>query len=503
MTPIPADQFQFCGPTYLAESPTIDGQRCINLYPSPGIGSSKTRFSLIGRPGMSAPGVTALGAGFGHSIWPGAGRLFVSTGTNVYEVDHAGSIITDYGTGISNFGPTPTPMIANGTQLLVCDQVAGKIFNCNAAGPSLDLVFNGVALEYLDGFYFAIATGASLVGANPNQINRSASGDGTNWAPFVGTASFVIETGAADLITQLAALNGLLYIFGQKTIRVWYDAGSANFPLARVNGGIINLGCLAPNSVVKFSNSILWLGSDSTGYGQIYMLQGLNPVRVSNTAIEQMIATLTYSPKLTSARAFGYQEAGHTFYVLNLITSGIAGLKSGMTLVYDLTTGLWHERTYAGGASALVPAGYANVPGFSGVAPSYVIDELIGQIWYQTILLPNDNGTPITYTRIAPHINAQRKWLKYPRFELDMDQGNGSIAPVLDYSNGKVTSGSLVFNGYNYAMAQAADQGTANTAQQFYKTQLGRSRDRTFKVTITESTNLIRIANATAYVEAA
>lgn len=500
---IPAEQFAFCGPTNLSVSPVIDAERAINLYCEPGIASSKTRMGLTGRPGLTRVGATTLAGGFGHSLYPGAGRLFVATGSHVYEVGSGGNIITDYGTGLSNFAPTQMPFVANGTQLLICDPEAGNIFNVNPGGPSLDNVFNGVSLEYLDDFYIAIATGASLVGANPNQLNVSVNGDGTTWPGL----AFTFETSAADLIVRLAVLNSLVYIFGQKTLRIWYNAGNAIFPFARINGGVVNLGCLAPASVVKFSNTILWLGSDGTGYGQVYMMQGTNPVRVSNTAIENYIATEVDQLRLQSARAYGYQEAGHTFYVINFEKPFPGTHTTGQTLVYDLTTGLWHERAYAVGGSsgvALVPTGYANVPSFgTAFGPNYVIDEATGQLWYQSIQLPNDGGTgnPITYTRIAPHVSAQRRWTKYSRFELDMDQGNGAIAPILDYSNGRVVSGDLQFLGYNYPLAQAQDQGAAGTAQQFYATQLGRSRDRTFKVTITEDTNLIRIANAAIYAE--
>ena len=47
-----------------------------------------------------------------------------------------------------------------------------------------------------------------------------------------------------------------------------------------------------------------------------------------------------------------------------------------------------------------------------------------------------------------------------------------------------------------YAMRQAQSSGTAGAFRRFYSLQLGRSRDRVFKVEIIDGTNLIRIANA-------
>ena len=114
------------------------------------------------------------------SVWAGAGRLFAASGGSAWEVNQLGGVVTAYGAGLTAGVAIPMPMVANGTQLLICDPFAGKIFNFNVAGPSLVDVFAGVALEYLDDFYVAIATGASLAGGNPNQINVSALGDGTS-----------------------------------------------------------------------------------------------------------------------------------------------------------------------------------------------------------------------------------------------------------------------------------------------------------------------------------
>ncbi len=476
---VPQELFQFCGPSNLAESPVIDCQRSINLYPTPGLASSKTHMGLVGRPGLSVFGDPSGGAK-GHSLWAGNSRLFAAIGQNVYEVNSSGGVITNYGTGLTNLGPYPTPMIGNGTQLLIVDSFFASIFNVNPGGPSLDLVFTGTALEYLDGFYIAIAFGASLAGTNPNQINASKNGDGTTWPAL----SFAIRTGTADLAIQLAVLNGLIYIFGQKSIEIWYDAGTSPFPFARVNGGTINLGCLAAASVVKFSNTILWLGGDDRGYAQVYMMQGMNPVKVSNPAIESMLATANVTSKLFNSKAYGYQEAGHTFYVLQLCN----GTSNTMqTLVYDLTTGLWHERAYG----ALIPTQLACVWNYGTTSVgNFTLGEATGKIYTQSVSYPNDDGAAITYTRIAPHVGTQNKWFKYPRFELDGDIG--TAAPILDYSN----NGGRSFLGYNYPMTQAQDQGAPGTFKRFFALQLGRSRDRVFKTTITDSTNLIRIANA-------
>lgn len=493
---IPAEDFPFCGPTNLMASPVQDAQRAINLFVDPGIASSKSRLGLKGRPGLASFSNPSAGTNSPvHSLWAGAGRLFASVGDHVYEINNAGGVITDYGGGIGSADANATPFQSNGVQLLVCSPTNGQVLNVNPVGPALNVVFNGSAIEYLDGFFISIAKGASLVGANPNQVNVSANGDGTTWPAL----SYFIETSAADLIVQLCVLNGLLYIFGQRTVRVWYDAGNAIQPLARVSGGVINVGCLASQSVVKFSNSIMWLGANDYGQPQVFQMQGMNPVPVSTPAIEFMIQNChlfnanAYAASLSYSQAYAYQESGHTFYVLNIVNVA-GGYLPVITLVYDLTTRMWHERTYG----SAVPGCFANVQNFSAVgSPTmFVGDANSGKIYYQSDQYAADVAAAIIYTRIAPHTGSENRFFTYSRFELDIDpqvnSGAGTIAPVLDYSN----NGGRSFLGFNFPLAQAANDSAPGAFQRFYANQLGHSRDRVFKVSITDSTNLIRIANA-------
>lgn len=434
--------------------------------------------ALIGRPGLSTSPFVTLGSSPARALWAGDNRLFAAGGTHFYELKNDGTVLTDYGAMSGSGGVGNCSIIANGTQLLCMDRSAAQVFNVDPGGPSMNPVWDGVALEYLDGFYIAITTGADLVGANPNQINVSANGDGTMWDAL----DYVIRTSAADLTIALAVLNSQLWIFGQKTIDIWYDAGNPLFPFARMQGAQINLGCMSDASVVKFYNTVMWLGADDRGYPQVYMTKGLSPVRVSNPSIEYLIGRSS-AATLSIAWAFGYQEAGHTFYVLNLVNSSYQPLS---TLVYDLTTGLWHERIYAGAW----PVAYGSVSGFGASGPNFVCDGSSGNIYFQGIQYASDAGSSIVYTRTAPHLSDGNKRTSYSRFELDGDFGTSQ--PILSYSN----DGGRNFNGWSYGLQQAQDQSIPSTFRRYYARQLGNSRDRVFKVVVTDDTNLQRWVNA-------
>jgi hypothetical protein len=486
---VPSKEFQFVGPTYLLPSPVLDAQRSINLYPEPGIGSSKAILGFTGRPGLTL--FETLPNSPVRALWAGNDRLFAVGGRHVYELSAGGGIVTDYGSmGGSGSLQAPCRFVQNGGsaafQLGVLDSSAstltGNMFNVNPVGPALNAVFNATDMEYADGFQVCIANGNSLNSAgNPNQINSSNFGDLTTWQAL----NYVIRTGNSDLVNGLAWLNAMLFIFGAKTTEVWYDAGNLGWPFVRVNGGQINLGLCSTFSIAKFYNTVVFLGADDTGFAQVYMMQGMNPTRISTAAVEYLISQ---QGNLFTARAYGYQEAGHTFYVLVFP-------QTGFTIVYDLTTGLWHERTYA---SAL-PWCFASLAnfGFGSGGQNFVGDYNSGNIYTQSIQSPSDNGTAIAYSRTAPHVTDGNQWHKYNRFEVSMpgsNSGGGCPAPTLDYSD----DGGQTFGGRTIALQQAQNsaRGVSSSMRRFFATQLGRSRDRVFKLSISDSSNLIRIANA-------
>src|SRR6266478_1457882 len=276
----PASAFPFCSGSYQAESPIIDSQRSINLYPESEASSSVAQTALIGTPGLTlfctlphAP-VRALWAG---SFEATAGRLFAVGGTHVYELDPSGTVLKDFGAMPGSSGVGPCVFKENGYQLVVLDgpPSGAGIFNVtengapagpptfgpNPGGLACDPVFNGVALEYLDGFYVAVATPTF---PPQNQINVSLPLDGMT-VPWPGLA-VAQRTGSADLVTQIAVVQNLLWIFGLKTIEVWYNVGTQPFPFARAGSSTIQQGLLAQFTVAKIDDSLFWLGADDRGY---------------------------------------------------------------------------------------------------------------------------------------------------------------------------------------------------------------------------------------------
>lgn len=506
---VPSEQFPFCGPTYGGllsglggSSPVFNSERCVNFYPEPAgkDGHPKSRAQLIGRPGLALFATLPLSPV--RALAAGNNRLFAVGGTHVYELAQNGTVLTDFGAMATSSGTGLCQMVLNGNQLLVMDPsiasggtINGGIFFVNPVGPVVTNVFSGGALTYMDGFFFAINSSAGL--PYPSRVNVSDLLDGStagNW----NALNFANRTGHADALIQLEELNQQLWWFGTKTIEVWWNAGNPTFPLIRA--ATINLGLLSRFSVVKFYNTLLWIGSDDRGYAVVYLANGLNPMRVSTPAIEYLLNNSGSQSALTST-AYGYQEAGHTFYCINFGSANNYANTQGLTLCYDLSTGLWHERTslIGGNQGMHLPQCVACVPDFStnpaATGSTFVGDANSGKIFVQSLSYKSDAGAAITYVRRSPHASSKNRWIKYSSLEIDADIGTAQMQ--LDYSND---------GGRTFPLAHRRGPVSASTTQaygsagggfgRFKFWQLGRSRDRVFQMSITDSANHPRIVDA-------
>ena len=118
-----------------------------------------------------------------------------------------------------------------------------------------------------------------------------------------------------------------LWLFGEKTIEIWWNTGSADFPFQRTSSGFIEKGCRSEYSVAKVDNTIYWLGDDLA----VYRAQGYQPQKISTPAIDEMMADST-----TTSTAIGrtFSKHGNNYYSLTL---------DEFTVVYNTGTGLWSE----------------------------------------------------------------------------------------------------------------------------------------------------------------
>jgi hypothetical protein len=292
----------------------------VNLFPEVVPEGGKEPAFLQRCPGLRL--VATVGDGPIRGMWKFSDFLYVASGGKLYRVD-GNFAATEL--GLIN-GSGPVSMADNGIQLFVACNPSAFIYNANTGvfAQITDPDFPGaVSVGYLDSYFV-------FNEPNSQRVWVTSLLDGTAIDPL----DFASAEGNPDNIVSLMVDHREVWLFGNNTVEVWYNAGLADFPLARIEGAFMETGCLAPYSVAKLDNAVFWLGSDARGNGIVYRNQGYNAQRVSTHAIEWQIQQYGV---LNDAIGYSYQQDGHSFYVLTFPTANA-------TWVFDVSTGTWHER---------------------------------------------------------------------------------------------------------------------------------------------------------------
>ena len=196
---------------------------------------------------------------------------------------------------------------------------------------------------------------------------------------------------------------------------------------------------------------------------------------------DQMAAAAAMYPMLTDAIGYAYQEAGHTFYVLRFPSAQV-------TWVYDAATGVWHKRGFWNGSSYVSHLSQCHAYAFG---QHLVGDWSSGNIYSQSISNLSDNTSPIVRTRIAPTISNESTWMTFQQLQIDVETGLGPMPPLLD-GNGNPRGPQMLIswsddNAHTWSNEHAINCGQAgNYKMRAIIRRLGRSRNRTFKVTMSD-----------------
>lgn len=462
---MPVNAFGLCAGTYQTRNRLFNAERSFNWYPS--IDESKhaqSQIELSPTPGLAT--FTSTTDPPVRGLWSGYNRLFAVGGSRLHEVFPDSSMSFR---GFVGSGGTPVQFAASGQELLLAD--GDRIIRDGggvATGDNTDPVLEpAISVVFLDQYYVALEK-------DTNRLRFSFGDGGITWNPL----DFVDVVGTtADRYLRLEVHEGHIWVFGTKSIVPYYDSGDANTPWQPIPGAVQDVGTMAPWTVTKIDQHLFWLGQDINGYGRVYRSQGYTPVRISNMAIENLIREylqIGVAPneidELITGK--GYTENGHTFYVLSFP-------KAKATLVYDLTTEMWHERArwnattsqweHWRGASF-----HAHVFGKHFVARTDAPPHEDGdekRIYEQSINLFTDDGLPIRRYRSAPYIAEKQQWLMHHYMKLFVNSdANISMRYQLD-------------DGVNWSNTRTV----APSKNEVEYRRLGRARDRLYEVSLLDS----------------
>lgn len=458
----------FVGGTYQSRFPNWAADRCINLYPEVSeTGTARSRAMLVGTPGI-ANFTTGL-AGAVRGLWAGGNDLcFCVAGSKLYQIAANGSA-TERG-DVGDDGK-PAQMFGTQTELFIVSNGKGWRWNGTSVVPvyykDTQTQLNARAGAFLDGYFVVIDPSES-----PIRFRHSAPFDATTWEQL----DFASKEGNADGLVMILADHSDLYLFGTDTTEVWRrnaDPDPTAFPWQPASGAFMQYGNRAPWATVRLPGGVGWLSGGPRGQLFAVYAQGFQPRRVSTAAVEAAWAGYS-SP--TDAEAYTYAEDGHFFWVITFPNDDA-------TWVYDVTTGLWHERARWDGSQFRRhrSRGHAFVHG-----KHLVGDYAAGTVYHMSLAHASDAGASIRRLRRAPYLAEENHRIFHHRFELEL-QASAAVDVTLQWSD----DGAKTFNA-----GKTVNTGAPADDRRVVWRRLGEARHRVYQVSITSSTATLALLDA-------
>jgi hypothetical protein len=276
---------------------------------------------------------------------------------------------------------------------------------------------------------------------------------------------FATAEGNPDNLLSIESNNSQFILFGEDSIEMWDNTGTAGFPFERNPNGYVETGCGAADSTCAVDNTVYWIDQDRLAR----RLEGNIAKRISHDGVEQKWQD--YS-SISDAYSFPYVFDGHTFVVFTFPTAGA-------TWVYDINTQEWHERqSYSQDhwrAQWVVKCFDKTLVGDTQTGN-------IGEIHTTTF---TEWGEPLLREATTSAITDNGRWIYHDRVQLDLDVGNapltgqGSVPEImLDISD----DAGVTFR----AKSNRSLGGTGEYTKQVHWDRVGRSRERVYRYRCTD-----------------
>lgn len=395
------------GGAYQARSVIASAQRCLNLFaePMPQAQGEPSAFAYYPTPGLRLLGTLPKGPVRALKQVT-TGGVYAVGGDTVYLVN-ADWTSTALGT-ITPMRPYPVSMQDNGNTLVIVDGTTSGWtvdLGSHAFATITDEAFYGAdRVDYLDTYLLF----------NKPKTPQFYSSD--SLATTFDSLYFANKESFSDLLVSLAVAKREIWLLGDRTTEIWYNAGASDFPFAQVQGTFVDQGCRAKYSVAVYDDAVYWLGGNRAGQGVVLKGAGYQYNRISTFAIENELTTYA---RIDDAIGFTYMLAGHIFYVLTFP-------HADKTWVYDIATQQWHEWLWIDDDGEehrhRLNCAYA----ISGMVVGG--DHQNGNLYAVDPAVYTDNGQPIKRQRSYPHILNEMDRIFYRQFIADMETGNPGAA---------------------------------------------------------------------------
>jgi len=471
---------------YQTKSVIAGAQRCVNLYME-----KNPDTSVFPATHYPMPGLTTLTTAPNGNVWRGIysasnGQLYGVCGSTVYTLN-SNLGLQSLGTIQSSSGVVS--MVDNGQYVFLVDGTVNS--STNYGGYTIQMSNNTLApinnsgsgdqggfygsnqVNYVDGYFI-------FNRPNTNQwyisLNNSITLDPTDYAA---------KSGFADNIVGIGVARRYIYLFGEVTTEVWFNAGNAVFPFQEMPGSFIQYGCAATNSIAQMDGEMYWVAQSPQGQAYICRTQNFSAVQISTFAIDQELQT--YST-LSDAIGYTFEINGHFFYVVTFPSAS-------KTWCFDLSNQQWSEWSTTdsnGNLNRHLSNCFAFWNNFLVVG-----DYQSGNLYFLDQNNYTDNGTPITRIRGFYHQEDDMSdRVRYKQFIAEMESGNGNNnQPVTVFLRWSDNRGKSFGNPVGQTMGK---EGHYLTSINWWR--LGMARDRVFELSWSEP---VKTALSGAFIDAA
>jgi hypothetical protein len=451
-----------------------------------GIYSQQATYTVATIGGSGAvTGLTTVNNGV-YTVVPGTPANTTTSGNGT------GLTLTlTFGTGTGNTGS----YVVSASQTVSATTLYALNFSVM---PANDGAFEGAdVVDIVDNYFVYNRPGTQQFGSS-NPLS-----------PISSALSFSSKDGAPDDLVSLIIDHRELYLLGEASSEVWVDSGLFPFAFQRIPGTSTQHGIAAKFSVARLGNSFAYLSKNIRGDGQVMMMNGYVPTRISTHAVENSIE----GAEISDARAWTYLIEGHEVYVISFPTLDL-------TWAYDIATGMWHKWLWVDTNNVFHRHRGNCHSHFQNM--SLVGDWENGQIYMLDPNVYTDNGGEIRRVRRAPHLVSDFQRQFFSELQILFQPGvglSGNVTGQYSPTNGVAGVGvaglaiagqaNLATLGANpKAMLRWSNDGGSTWSNEHwvsigvqgaYKNRaiwrrLGQARDRVYEVVVTDPIKAVIVA---------
>jgi hypothetical protein len=319
------------------------------------------------------------------------GALYAVAGTQLWKIQSNGNVTSLGSMSISATAPIymarnrrSTPDIA-----VVCDGTMYNYRTSLAQVTDADLLAP-MSLTVVDGIF--------IIGTADNKWQAGEIDDATAWDAL----SFERADASPDPVVRVYNRQNEALIFGERTCEFWTNAGLAD-ATGFSRSTVMDLGCLAANSVARIDQTIAWVAHDRT----VRLLQGYSGQRISTPAVERDIEALADK---TTLEATSWTRDGHSYYQIS---------SESWTWVYDSQYG-WSNRESYGASNwriSTVTEAFGKV--LCGDRDSPNVYEMSQDF-------KTEASSPLVFSVTLPPVSAYPHPLTLDALYIDVERGVGS-----------------------------------------------------------------------------